>query len=104
MVAIGGGAECRQAACGGGGSERTGVIEYYSPWFRVTVLQFGVYCAIGEVFLMLSKPLLNLTRFCRTVVAYSPSFEIFEVFNYYVVFNFWVSYVKWGNIKKPPTL
>jgi hypothetical protein len=80
-VAAVGGAERVPAAREGGGSDRSGVIQYHSLCFRVSFVEFGVYCAIGGVYLVLGRPSLNLLPFPHTVVANSPSFENFEVFN-----------------------
>jgi hypothetical protein len=43
------------------------VIYYHSLCFRVTVLELGVYCAIGAV---LGRPFLNLMRFYRALAEF----------------------------------
>jgi hypothetical protein len=60
-------AERVQAAREGWGSECSGVIKYHPLWFRVTFVEFGIYCAIGGVYLVLGRPSLNLMRTRRVL-------------------------------------
>jgi hypothetical protein len=94
-VTAGGGVECVLAKRGGEESERSSVIVCHSLGFPVTVWEFGVYCAICAIHVVRASSFLNLMRIRRVVVVCSPSFENFDVFNYYVMFNFYLGPVRY---------
>jgi hypothetical protein len=83
-----GGVECVLARRGGEESEHSSVVVCHSLCFGVTVWEFRVYCEICAMYLVRASWFLNLMRVRRVVVVCSPSFENFDVSNYYVMFNF----------------
>jgi hypothetical protein len=78
-VTVGGGVEL-----GGWERDRAHVREYQSLCLQAAVLEFGVYCAICAMYLVLASSFLNLMLVRGSVVVCSPSVENFDLFNYMV--------------------